>query len=137
MRISDWSSDVCSSDLLQKVDHRLPAIARFAVDMLEEMQGEGPRLVEQADIVRLGLHEIGGLERFHEGSEVGPCRRRQKRLPVDDGGHLLQAVDDLRSAAPTSELQSLLSTSYAVFCLKKKTQHYINKYYKNTKTQYT
>src|SRR3546814_6816511 len=59
------------------------------------MQGEGPRLVEQADIVRLGLHEIGGLERFYEGSEVGPCCRRQKRLPVDDGGHLLQAVDDL------------------------------------------
>src|SRR3546814_4726705 len=103
--------------------------------MLEEMQGEGPRLVEQADIVRLGLHEIGGLERFHEGSEVGPCRRRQKRLPVDDGGHLLQAVDDLplgidqkrgqdlerqhRSEEHTSELQSLMRISYAVFCLKK------------------
>src|SRR3546814_5675468 len=114
---------------MQKVDHRLPAIARFAVDMLEEMQGEGPRLVEQADIVRLGLHEIGGLERFHEGSEVGPCRRRQKRLPVDDGGHLLQAVDDLplgidqRSDEHTSELQALMRISYAVFCLKKKTQH--------------
>src|SRR3546814_5546128 len=112
--------------------------------------------------------------RFHEGWEVGPRLRRQKRLPVDDGGHLRQAVDDLplgidqkrgqdlerqhgiisissslsgasrrsfgplaagnpgipaeqaefavpfaRSEEHTSELQSLMRISYAVFCLKK------------------
>src|SRR3546814_9308992 len=99
--------------------------------MLEEMKGEGPRLVEQADIVRLGLHEIGGLERFHEGSAVGPCRRRQTRLPVDDGGHLIQAVDALplgiepkrgSTEEHTSALQSLMRIPYAVFCLQKKNQ---------------
>src|SRR3546814_4180946 len=55
-------------------------------------------------------------------------RRRIRHLPVIDGGHLigLVSIGDLvkyridRSEEHTSELQSLMRISYAVFCLKKK-----------------
>src|SRR3546814_1304846 len=43
--------------------------------------------------------------------------------PVPVAQTLATAAERLRSEEPTSELQSLMRISYAVFCLKKKTQH--------------
>src|SRR3546814_6313277 len=102
MRISDWSSDVCSSDL-----------ARISA----------PRL----DRVR---HPAAGHEPL-AGSVAATRRRRQ--LGADECAQLVSPPTDLRlhrsdgnagfarSEEHTSELQSLMRISYAVFCLKKKT----------------
>src|SRR3546814_10093686 len=94
MRISDWSSDVCSSDLSRR-------------------------------------HSPGG-RRLRGGSHHDPASRRRKVRP-----ELLQGIGRAarrrrvggqravggarpRSEEHTSELQSLMRISYAVFCLKKK-----------------
>src|SRR3546814_10582147 len=103
MRISDWSSDVCSSDLFGAAivhDHR--------GNHLEPHGGEvgrpGPRALGGEDItfdlVPAGAAELGG--------PVGrrPAARVEDALP--------------RSEEHTSELQSLMRISYAVFCLKTK-----------------
>src|SRR3546814_7035671 len=118
MRISDWSSDVCSSDLLL-----LAALGYLVVKRLL-------RLREAAD--RPGAagcrDEAVAVDPAGEGLDDRPGRRRQRidvrglRL-VARGRYLDGALLDVdRSEEHTSELQSLMRTSYAVFCLKKKKQ---------------
>src|SRR3546814_2777674 len=91
MRISDWSSDVCSSDL------------RF-IPLL------GP-LLGPLVIWRRIAAELAG-----EGQqgEVGHALR------IEDAVEMVALVLHDRSEEHTSELQSLMRISYAVFCLKKK-----------------
>src|SRR3546814_7811869 len=115
MRISDWSSDVCSSDLSQR---RLIRLSRAVIGI---QSNERRRRV----IVHRGT----------EGGDAEPatlaCEVREKaafllgELYRDDvKGDLLISVTILRhsrSEEHTSELQSLMRISYAVFCLKKKT----------------
>src|SRR3546814_4250415 len=93
MRISDWSSDVCSSDLPRRTG---PAAM-------------GP--------IRLGhaWHRPAGVERGGDQSD----HRSQYRCA--HGPHMRPAAGHRRSEEHTSELQSLMRISYAVFCLKKKT----------------
>src|SRR3546814_8255522 len=109
MRISDWSSDVCSSDL----EHRAQ-IARRDVDagVEEHDQPHG-----QAD---------------QEGPRHGRAHQTRDQLPGRERRH--QVIDDIaldladqqreagigeRSEEHTSELQSPMRISYAVSCLKK------------------
>src|SRR3546814_2941646 len=110
MRISDWSSDVCSSDLL-----------------LTEI---GIGVVDRDDLARLG-----GVEQAHRA----PCEDSAIALQIRGPGAVrylvrerlgdvdrvrVERLDQQRGAARseehTSELQSLMRISYAVFCLKKK-----------------
>src|SRR3546814_10088117 len=100
MRISDWSSDVCSSDL--------------AVDR--------PRW-RRAGNVRQRRQQID----VGDGADAGIGTRFQPGGPGNRGGHAHAA----RSEEHTSELQSLMRISYAVFCLKKKK----NTIYKQQKLQ--
>src|SRR3546814_7991847 len=112
MRISDWSSDVCSSDLPH---------------LLGPLFGEFDRnLVAIED--RLGVYIAARGSRVQiEGEPEAAARARDvltglyNRL---DEGHDIDAgmVDAIiaRSEEHTSELQSLMRISYAVFCLKKK-----------------
>src|SRR3546814_8000869 len=110
MRISDWSSDVCSSDL---------------------MPGELWPVVE-----RDGASEAA-WQRLEHGGKMACCAVRLSVLgPLDEGeaGGAFMGDEDalailgkehevgfpMRSEEHTSELQSLMRTSYAVFCLKKK-----------------
>src|SRR3546814_3674266 len=108
MRISDWSSDVCSSDLVQVLDRRVTA-AHVAVDR------------RVADRV---LALVAGSQ--HQPAELVAQRHQQRaagaRLQVLLGGVWLAALERIgqRSEEHTSELQSLMRISYAVFCLKKK-----------------
>src|SRR3546814_3054533 len=110
MRISDWSSDVCSSDLL--------VAAPFRPAGVHALQHLGPVLAFGATSARIDL-DIGvvrvGLARQQRGHLVlvRPLRQRRKRR---------DAVV-CRSEEHTSELQSLMRISYAVFCLKKKNQN--------------
>src|SRR3546814_3357456 len=65
---------------------------------------------------------VQGPEARHRGSAAGPGRRRPRRRPPERSG----ASPARRSEEHTSELQSLMRISYAVFCLKKKTQVFGN-----------
>src|SRR3546814_6972221 len=104
MRISDWSSDVCSSDLA-------------AVHLARHLGAA-----------------VGNLHLRRKGA-LAPAEQRRKhlarlvriivdRLLAEDHHARLLFLGDLRqqrSEEHTSELQSLMRISYAVFCLKKKT----------------
>src|SRR3546814_6228697 len=96
MRISDWSSDVCSSDLVRE-GHADTRRAERRPDHvpIDEAPRRLPRLLPRAR---------------RRGDGTGGQRRKDQSP---------QGVD--RSEEHTSELQSLMRTSYAVFCLKKKT----------------
>src|SRR3546814_1724968 len=98
MRISDWSSDVCSSDLS----------ARGV-----------PRAFAFGEAGRAGRY----LYRSETTADVRGKRigRHNNRLLSIVRLKLKQCV---RSEEHTSELQSLMRISYAVFCLKKKTSTY-------------
>src|SRR3546814_1355959 len=107
MRISDWSSDVCSSDLRPCQGPPGQGSRNFGSD-----QGADPR--------------YGGALR----PLLPSASRRSHRRDCDHGErghrayHRLRHPGELsRSEEHTSELQSLMRISYAVFCLKKKNTH--------------
>src|SRR3546814_6141599 len=114
MRISDWSSDVCSSDLDVDALGRIGIASALAA---AAFLGRAGLVVEQhADarrVAQLLLHAIE-MVAVLDGDPGGPGGA---------GGILLRIVAHHRSEEHTSELQSLMRTSYAVFCLKKKKEH--------------
>src|SRR3546814_10606376 len=118
MRISDWSSDVCSSDLqdlgvvLFERTHRGVELTAAGTTFLEDAR----RLLHVSEISRVRSRaasrgEIGELRVAYFGTVV------LHTLPL-----LLRQLLSVRSEEHTSELQSSMRISYAVFCLKKKTK---------------
>src|SRR3546814_7527262 len=113
MRISDWSSDVCSSDLsLQR-----PAFAqRRAMVPAPPASRSIPRYRGRAQ----GQDYMSIHRPRHLWSSAPACRlqslKRDRALVLD----VAEVIKLLRSEEHTSELQSLMRISYAVFCLKKK-----------------
>src|SRR3546814_9994033 len=106
MRISDWSSDVCSSDLQYagRLLHK-PLIERVRewtvhVDLLEHREGH-----------RIVLMPEGG-------DLIRSSRLLMKELIAGKAKHRETAGRLVSSAEHTSDLQSLMRISYAVFCLK-------------------
>src|SRR3546814_5733718 len=98
MRISDWSSDVCSSDLLG--DFLAQVVLGGLLHLLQDARG---------DFLRGQLLAVAGRDPGIAVVVLGD-------LVGDQADVLL----DFRSEEHTSELQSLMRISYAVFCLKKK-----------------
>src|SRR3546814_5797304 len=143
MRISDWSSDVCSSDLIEQLrttDINSVAV-RAAIEKIrpDVIVCQGTTLVRDATIagVPFPLNIHAGLSPRYRGSrctewavacgDVLNIGVTVHRLTKDiDGGAILGQArvqvrpEDTRSEEHTSELQSLMRISYAVFCLKKK-----------------
>src|SRR3546814_4764191 len=121
MRISDWSSDVCSSDLLPGNDSRCPTgrggLHARALAVPSRLR---PREPDQPGPRRHPAHH-------HEFPRA--VRRHRDRLPGLGRPGGFRSVAQ-RSEEHTSELQSLMRISYAVFCLKKKKHSY-----RNNKTQ--
>src|SRR3546814_8075333 len=110
MRISDWSSDVCSSDL-PAAGRRQPAgAARFRRHLGGCADQLGAHWFDVANDLRAGLLRGGNDACRCVASGPGSLRR--------DLSSLAAAVRR-RSEEHTSELQSLMRISYAVFCLKK------------------
>src|SRR3546814_5577799 len=119
MRISDWSSDVCSSDL----DH---TTGLHVVAELLDLGGA------ELDLLQRGLGVLVGA-----AGEAAGHRARLRALRDDERHRALarqlgryvggqrhhHALGDVlgRSEEHTSELQSLMRISYAVLCLKQKT----------------
>src|SRR3546814_1127381 len=137
MRISDWSSDVCSSDLSHL--HPVPGgleLAGAAGDVLVHLLGVRafPRAVtDHAADVGVGVAE--SIAELADRDHLLDHRIDQADVAGKTGGGLGDHVDQLgaglvpqleqvrvarfRSEEHTSELQSLIRISYAVFCLKK------------------
>src|SRR3546814_6408445 len=119
MRISDWSSDVCSSDLDSgAVRHATEHHADLLAELVDE-DADGVGLVEVGSELAQGLRHEAGLE-----ADVAVAHVALDLGAGGEGGHGVDHHD--RSEEHTSELQSLMRLSYAVFCLTKK-----NTYIKN------
>src|SRR3546814_5032802 len=108
MRISDWSSDVCSSDLLRLDEGDMPVGQRVG----EVGHGSGLRSGRRGLYHHFLPSSIAASSsgRVARPSAMLRCGKRPKR-------------SIMRSEEHTSELQSLMRISYAVFCLKKKTSN--------------
>src|SRR3546814_1459244 len=109
MRISDWSSDVCSSDL------RVAFVDVHQRVVLLRQRGD---LVERGDEAVHREHAVGG---DHDRAGAIRARLLQLLFQVRHVAVGVAVAPGLRSEEHTSELQSLMRISYAVFCLKKKT----------------
>src|SRR3546814_3904277 len=111
MRISDWSSDVCSSDLIGADPFRRVLF----IERVRRCAGLQHRL-------SIGLADrIDAAGQF--GASLGVLRHPGVAFALRHFQHLFEQGQRLpfqRSEEHTSELQSLMRISYAVFCLKKK-----------------
>src|SRR3546814_6150758 len=105
MRISDWSSDVCSSDLM------VDAIAITLVSCPPEHAERIARLLVDARLAACVnvLPQVQSIYRWNDA--------------VERADESLLLIKHPRSEEHTSELQSLMRNSYAVFCLQKKKIH--------------
>src|SRR3546814_10524041 len=112
MRISDWSSDVCSSDL--RCGDQFPAFALAPLAANPDLVFDRPAVLKRA--------RKAGIDDSAHGRS--PDRLRPGRAPLS-----------MRSEEHTSELQSLMRISYAVFCLKKKNISNNNKYTNNLRLE--
>src|SRR3546814_5692526 len=147
MRISDWSSDVCSSDLLIKLipeNERLLTIEdtrelvvphQNVVHMIYSKDGTGTAKVSAKELLESALRMRPDrilLQALRDGTAFFYLRNVNSGHPgsittVHAGSpagafeQLTLLVKESRSEEHTSELQSLMRISYAVFCLKQKT----------------
>src|SRR3546814_7556845 len=111
MRISDWSSNVCSSDLEANRGCRHAEVARYVDDdSWCAVAGAGLRRVQPATATAPGAAARTAGQYTAARCDPGADR-------PGEGGRGCGA--GCRSAEHTSELQSLMRISYAVFCLKK------------------
>src|SRR3546814_4084818 len=126
MRISDWSSDVCSSDLTARLNLWLNPVVDAATSAsdfdLREVRarhmsiflGVSPDNIDRiAPVYSLFLQQLVDLN-------TRDLPDAASNVPV------LILLDEFRSEEHTSELQSLMRISYAVFCLKKKNKEQLN-----------
>src|SRR3546814_6786508 len=117
MRISDWSSDVCFSDLRKEAGRTNHFFLR--VTGLRHAAGERNWL-----LLRLrGGQRISHHSRHSGAQEIGRYFSGPAASAVLRTGVRIAAQRRERSEEHTSELQSLMRISYAVFCLKKKTNN--------------
>src|SRR3546814_5318975 len=130
MRISDWSSDVCSSDLKKALGFHFVAIDEV-IDQFGRVI-----LAAQRNLLHRVRHDLHKRRRWQpvegvlDGAAVVPFTFRQFGFNLIECPDLREARGStvfidiaqniFRSEEHTSELQSLMRISYAVFCLKTK-----------------
>src|SRR3546814_1405231 len=130
MRISDWSSDVCSSDLKRYTD--------FVAKVRAAEQAKAPGSTDLAEAVARYFFKLMAYKDEYEVARLYTSGDFRKKLQQQfDGDYKLHfhlappllakrnakgelVKKEYRSEEHTSELQSLMRISYAVFCLKKK-----------------
>src|SRR3546814_1209299 len=109
MRISDWSSDVCSSDLL----------ARLVLARRDRVDRQRAQVVVGAGFQRRGVGRgLGPAQRFQAAPEAAFLGGRlgvHAGFSIDAGSWVFSSSEE-----HTAELQSHIRNSYAVFCLYKK-----------------
>src|SRR3546814_5802738 len=118
--MSDWSSDVCSSELLHATADRGALAALRGVAQHPQLGHFGLQAAQR------GEGAVAGVVVDVDDLEVAAVLRRAPAQRGDDLAHqrrdVVLLVEHRRSEEHTSELQSLMRISYAVFCLKKKTR---------------
>src|SRR3546814_5764275 len=126
MRISDWSSYVCSSDLVGIVHPLADLDAPLRhLEGEHHVGGDGDEGDDGKAPVEHHPEDAAGQRDLDEGRddvEGGEVQQELDALGAAVDGATEAAGLPLRSEEHTSELQSLMRISYAVFCLKKKTK---------------
>src|SRR3546814_1314262 len=141
MRISDWSSDVCSSDLVGALLRQ-----SWSVGLILDEEHRGADLVAIIEAERPALPNLRTvllMKDWETHLRTAPADQLDVQVSPDDDAMILytsgttgvpkgvvlrhrgivnNALLGSRSEEHTSELQSLMRISYAVFCLKKKTK---------------
>src|SRR3546814_7817918 len=131
MRISDWSSDVCSSDLVRVIEWNPAGVysdgCQHENSWTRDMHSF--QFESLPTRVRFGSGIIAGLP--EEAAHMGLSRllllstpqqvELEERATALLGAEAVAQFNQARSEAHPSELQSLMRLSSAVFCLKKKT----------------
>src|SRR3546814_9429692 len=114
MRISDWSSYVCSSDLGAKLQRKQHRQRHLWIDEAGGGAGEHQRdgRQQRAQMVPVAKKAQGAAEQQEGDDRLAALVDGGKAARIEGGRS--------RSEEHTSELQSLMRISYAVFCLKKK-----------------
>src|SRR3546814_4851948 len=117
MRISDWSSDVCSSDLTSEFKHL--EFFYFHNCPYEGVWKDNSRRFTARTPTMDVLHKFSADYKlvFVGDASMSPYEIVQK-------GGSVEHFNEERSEEHTSELQSLMRNSYAVVCLKKKNKRY-------------
>src|SRR3546814_3074099 len=112
MRISDWSSDVCSADLAD----------RLILATVPDREGEAISWhVQEVLAIRKALPKTVDRVTFNAITKQAVTEAMKAPRALDtDLIDAYRARRALRSEEHTSELQSLMRISYAVFCLKQK-----------------
>src|SRR3546814_2630205 len=118
MRISDWSSDVCSSDLLVHRQGHVPS-----PEDEDRQRQPGRERAERIDLKRVEPRQADrrGIERrarsqLRQRDQAEQCQHHHLKTHQN----VLDRLGGIRSEEHTSELQSLMRISYAVSCVKKK-----------------
>src|SRR3546814_5882810 len=131
MRISDWSSVVCSSDLIPS-DPLCETEGGMMIGIADQCINRWPTILPQFGISPSYLTgkqtpcpTCGGKDRFRFDNKDGRGTYYCNKCGPGDGVQLVMMKTG-RSEEHTSELQSLLRISYAVFCLKKKKKNQTN-----------
>src|SRR3546814_5439599 len=120
MRISDWSSDVCCSDLANSQGLAVSvAGGTFDVGGAATISSlavtEKGTLTVMLDTGATGTNlQVTGNASFAEESKLA---LKLSSIEQAEGQHVVLTAGTLRSEEHTSELQSLMRISYAVFCL--------------------
>src|SRR3546814_5075877 len=123
MRISDWSSYVCSSDLLDLLSGAWRPKRRWALD--PALLRLGKRLLAALVLVSLAIplvHALRLASDTRRADEAVVATAKKAGVTAPDAA-AAEAELDRRSEEHTSEPQSLMRNSYAVFCLKKQNKN--------------
>src|SRR3546814_1915217 len=148
MRISDWSSDVCSSDLQSEVDKNLERFRFMIADPDFNVNSPAQKLDLIYGVLGCRPRNARGRPLGKDSKlkpSAGALALKQAKLEHPIVNHIIRAMEDVmesdkqmsnvtgrldRSEEHTSELQSLMRISYAVFCLKNKKKKLITKHNK-------
>src|SRR3546814_3090324 len=117
MRISDWSSDVCSSDLMARDELHSPVVGHVHRLVARKEHADSRKDQEGREQIE---HPIGMVQ------QRSAARDHQSAMTRTVPASSARETTGIRSEEHTSELQSLMRISYAVFCLKKKKKHINN-----------
>src|SRR3546814_10757259 len=125
MRISDWSSDVCSSDLVElamQASYRVTGGDEFiSIRADAKLRSSADGSTSWTDVAGSNAAVVDGWAYLHITPPKG-WREQQGSVSINVTADSLPPGSYWfdRSEEHTSELQSLMRSSYAVFCLKKK-----------------
>src|SRR3546814_7141172 len=120
MRISDWSSDVCSSDLICRFttgEDPLYGVLTGELDEFGQIEEDATIVALAGDPLYVGVKLLQEEHKLADVRLLAPVLPRSKVVAI--GRNYAAHAAEMRSEEHTSELQSLMRISYAVFCLQK------------------